>query len=96
MTYGSGGEGLDFSNTENVVLMGEPRTVQEHQNAVGRIRRGDEPKREHTMFYHNPEYEWRKERYEEILEEQDEKQANEPDPSQEALEAVNDILEPAA
>lgn len=96
MTYGSGGEGLDFSNTENVVLMGEPRTVQEHQNAVGRIRRGDEPKREHTMFYHKREYEWRKERYEQILEKQDEKQANEPDPSQEALEAVNQILEPAS
>jgi superfamily II DNA or RNA helicase len=96
MTYGSGGEGLDFSNTENVVLMGEPRTVQEHQNAVGRIRRGEEPKREHTMIYHNPDYEWRLERYEQLLEEQDEKQTNAPDPSQEALQAVNQALEPQA
>lgn len=96
MTYGSGGEGLDFSNAENVVLMGEPRTVQEHQNAVGRIRRGEGPKREHSMIYHNPEYEWRFERYQSILDEEAEQETNSPEPSAESVQQVLDALEPEA
>lgn len=96
MTYGSGGEGLDFSNAENVVLMGEPRTVQEHQNAVGRIRRGEGPKREHSMIYHNPQYEWRFERYQSILEEEAEQETNSPEPSTESIQQVLQALEPEA
>ncbi|MDY6778252.1 MAG: DEAD/DEAH box helicase family protein [Candidatus Nanohaloarchaea archaeon] len=92
MTYDVGGEGLDFSNAEHVVLMGEPRTVQEHQNAVGRIRRGEGPKYEHALIYHDHQYEWRYEQYMDLLDEEAEMETESPSPSPQAVAAIEDVI----
>jgi hypothetical protein len=46
------------------------------------------------MIYHDPQYSWRFERYQDILEQQEEKQAQKPEASQHAMNTVKAALEP--
>lgn len=93
MTYSIGAEGLDFGAADHVVLMGEPRSVEEHHNAVGRIRRGDGPKWEHAMINYSQNHSFRYEQYLDFIEQDNPRDTITPDPSEEALVRVEEILD---
>ena len=93
MTYSLGAEGLDFGTADHVVLMGEPRTVEEHHNAVGRIRRGDGPKWEHALINYSGDHEFRYEQYLDFVENEDPVESIPPEPSDHERDAIELMLE---